>query len=57
MKESEIDDDFLDNYVKIDPNKKNKKGISISAGSNFMEEVNKYIDFFIKRKLKEDPLW
>lgn len=44
----EIEMDFLVKYMKIPPEKLHSKDISISAGSNFMIELNEYIDFFIK---------
>lgn len=34
-----------------------KRNISISPGTHFMCELQKHIDFFIKRKIKEDELW
>jgi len=43
--------------LKIDPNQLNQDNNTITVGSDFMKKINQYIDFFIKRKLHEDPLW
>ena len=55
-KQKEIDE-FLVNHLGLDPGLISFKNNSISPGTVFMQELNKHIDFFIKRKIAEDTNW
>lgn len=57
QREREVEQDFLENYLGVTRERFTQREISISTGSSFMESIDEHLDFFVKRKLHEDPLW
>ena len=51
---------FMESYYGFtdsSQSQENFKNNSISPGTKFMEELNKNINFFIKKKIEEDDYW